>query len=98
MAHAILMDGFPLANGTMPPGRSQVRLRFNSRIDVSRSRLVLVLPDHSERVLAPQAGPTADIMLADVTLAPGPYRLNWQVLAVDGHITRGSINFTVVAR
>jgi methionine-rich copper-binding protein CopC len=29
-------------------------------------------------------------------LAPGDYRLRWQVLAYDGHITRGEIPFTVM--
>jgi len=29
-------------------------------------------------------------------LRPGTYRLRWQVLASDGHITRGEIPFTVV--
>ena len=97
-AHAILMDGFPLPNGTMPAGPGQIRLRFNSRIDVGRSRLVLVLPDHSEQRLAPKPGASPDTMLAETALAAGHYQLNWQVLAVDGHITRGVVGFTVVAK
>ncbi|TAI60323.1 copper resistance protein CopC, partial [Bradyrhizobium sp. Leo170] len=28
-------------------------------------------------------------------LSPGAWRLRWQVLSVDGHITRGDIPFTV---
>jgi methionine-rich copper-binding protein CopC len=28
-------------------------------------------------------------------IQPGSYRLRWQVLALDGHITRGDIPFTV---
>ena len=96
-AHAILMDSVPLANGTMPAGQEQIRLRFNSRIDVARSRLVLVLPDQSERRLSPGPGATPDIMLAETHLEAGHYQLKWQVLAVDGHITRGVVAFTVVA-
>jgi len=30
-------------------------------------------------------------------LAAGAYRLRWQVLASDGHITRGEIPFTVTS-
>ncbi len=97
-AHAILMDSFPLANGTMPAGPGQIRLRFNSRIDVGRSRLMLVRPDRTEQKLAPQPGASPDTMLADAVLAAGHYQLNWQVLAVDGHITRGVVGFTVVAK
>ena len=92
------MDGFPQTNGTMPAGPAQLHLRFNSRIDIGRSRLLLVLPDHHEQLLTPRAGSTPDIMLADATLVPGPHRLNWQVLAVDGHITRGSLTFMAVAK
>ena len=29
------------------------------------------------------------------TLQPGAYTLRWQVLAIDGHITRGDVPFTV---
>ena len=92
------MDSFPLANGTMPAGPGQIRLRFNSRIDVGRSRLMLVRPDRTEQKLAPQPGASPDTMLADAVLAAGHYQLNWQVLAVDGHITRGVVGFTVVAK
>jgi len=38
----------------------------------------------------------ADILSATANdLKPGEYQLRWQVLAVDGHITRGEIPFTV---
>jgi methionine-rich copper-binding protein CopC len=44
--------------------------------------------------LAPSDGP--DTLAATVDrLGSGHYRLRWQVLAVDGHITRGDIPFTV---
>jgi hypothetical protein len=29
-------------------------------------------------------------------LTPGVYVLRWQVLAIDGHITRGDVPFTVM--
>ena len=39
-----------------------------------------------------------DRLLAEADgLAPGAYRLRWQVLAVDGHITRGDIPFQIIA-
>jgi len=36
-----------------------------------------------------------DILAAHLDLTPGSYVLRWQVLAVDGHITRGDVPFTV---
>ena len=38
-----------------------------------------------------------DVLSAGVTLTPGAHTLRWQVLAVDGHITRGEVPFTVTA-
>lgn len=96
-AHAVLMDSFPLPNGTMPAGPSELRLRFNSRIDISRSRFSLRTPDNREAALALKPGATADIVLANVTLAPGKQVIVWQVLAVDGHITRGTVAFAAIA-
>jgi len=38
---------------------------------------------------------TEDGLRTTVSLVPGLYSLRWQVLAVDGHITRGDVPFTV---
>jgi methionine-rich copper-binding protein CopC len=35
------------------------------------------------------------VLLARADLSPGAYSVRWQVLAVDGHITRGEVPFTV---
>jgi hypothetical protein len=36
-------------------------------------------------------------LAAHLGLIPGAYVVRWQVLAVDGHITRGDVPFTVTA-
>ena len=42
-------------------------------------------------------GAPADVIIAHISsLTPGEYRLRWQVLALDGHITRGDVPFSVV--
>jgi methionine-rich copper-binding protein CopC len=42
------------------------------------------------------AGQNADVTVAKANdLQPGEYKLIWQVLATDGHITRGVIAFQV---
>ena len=87
-----------MPNSTMPAGTAGVRLRFNSRIDIARSRLTLITPDRTERRLQARPGPTPDIMEADTPIAAGAGQLHWQVLAIDGHITRGVIPFTAMAR
>lgn len=94
-AHAILVQSHPAAGGTAPPGKVAMEFRFNSRIDRDRSRLTLTAPDHSQSVLpiAPEGPP--DILDTSATLGPGAYVVRWQVLAIDGHITRGDVPFTV---
>lgn len=95
-AHAILMQSDPTHAGQVPPGPRTLTLRFNSRLDRLRSRLTLTRPDKSQTVLPLLDGPD-DQLAAGVTLAPGRHTLRWQVLAIDGHITRGDLPFTVVA-
>ena len=97
LAHAILVDSTPAANGTITPGHAAILLRFNSRIDRERSRLTLIAPDHSQsRIPVGDDGPP-DVMTAAADLQGGDYTLRWQVLAVDGHITRGDVPFKVAA-
>ena len=94
-AHAILLDSTPAINGTAAGPTVAFSLRYNSRIDHARSRLALTLPDHSVKILAIADGSPEDLLTTSAELAPGSYTLRWQVLAVDGHITRGDVPFTV---
>lgn len=93
-AHAILLESTPAHRASLPPGVHTLSFRFNSRIDRARSRLTLIRPDRSQTVLALLPG-ADDVLSAEATLAPGAHTLRWQVLAVDGHITRGDVPFTV---
>jgi methionine-rich copper-binding protein CopC len=95
-AHAILLEATPAANSKVAGPEITIRLRFNSRIDAQRSRLSLILPDGTNRKLEllPQQPP--DILKSQASgLSPGNYHLQWQVLATDGHITRGEFPFEV---
>jgi methionine-rich copper-binding protein CopC len=97
-AHAILMESMPAADGAVSGPRVAFTLRYNSRIDRKRSRLTLTSPDKATHDLAIREIDRPDQLVADaVDLAPGSYSLRWQVLAIDGHITRGDIPFTVAA-
>jgi len=102
-AHAILMESQPAANAAVAPGAIALSLRFNSRIDAERSRVTLIGPRAqasdtragAEAILPIIAAGSGEIIVATATLAPGFYLLRWQVLAVDGHITRGETRFSV---
>ncbi len=96
-AHAILMASQPAAGGTTPPGPTHLLLRFNSRVDHARSSLVLTRPGGGTERLPIDGASAVDALSAAATLPPGGYNVRWQVLAVDGHITRGDVPFTVTA-
>jgi methionine-rich copper-binding protein CopC len=95
-AHAILMEASPAKNGSVKGPDFNIRLKFNSRIDASRSQITLVLPDNSIRALPIEKQASPEVMSTKAAgLKPGAYRLRWQVLASDGHITRGEYPFEV---
>ena len=96
-AHAILEESTPPANGAIAAGSVDLHLRYNSRIDRARSRLTLTRPDHSKDTVTIDPEGPPDIINAHLDLTPGEYVLRWQVLAVDGHITRGDVPFSVKA-
>jgi copper resistance protein C len=96
LSHAIVLSSSPRADETVKGGDLPIEIRFNSQIDVARSHVKLFKID----------GPSTSLRLQDVgsgdrlkTLAPGlepgAYRLHWQTLSPDGHITQGDIPFVV---
>jgi len=95
-AHAVLLESSPSLKSAISGPDVPIKLRFNVRIDALRSRLTLIHPDGSAQVLEISKQTPADTLSAEATgLTAGAYRLRWQVLASDGHITRGEIPFTV---
>ncbi|BAM90848.1 copper resistance protein CopC [Bradyrhizobium oligotrophicum S58] len=96
LAHAVIVSAQPASGATIDTSAVAIRLRFNSRIDHARSRLKLRAPDGAEQALTPATDTPADEIDAQArTLSPGAWHLQWQVLSVDGHITRGDIPFNV---
>ncbi len=94
-AHAILVASQPAVGGSLPAGASTITLHYNSRVDRSRSTMTLIRADRgTQRLPVDPSGPT-DQLSATAKLDPGAYTVRWQVLATDGHITRGDVPFTV---
>jgi copper resistance protein C len=107
-AHAILVDSQPKQASEVQGPDVDVSLEFNSRIDADRSSLVLVRAAEGEPGLAPvgagsqplaliQSGEPNRLAAKASGLEPGTYRLRWQVLSVDGHVSRGDVTFKVRA-
>jgi methionine-rich copper-binding protein CopC len=95
-AHAIVVAAQPAMNSTIPPGEIEIRLDFNSRIDQKRSRLSLHRPDGTEVAVALAPGVPPGVLAGRAQVAEeGRWTLRWQVLSLDGHITRGEVRFSV---
>lgn len=97
-AHAILVSSSPKLNGTVPAGPVQMVFKYNSKIDPHRSRLTLIGPDKSETALSIAENSKNNEIDTSADLSPGAYTVRWQALALDGHITRGDLPFTVLAK
>ena len=97
VGHAVLLESNPPLKSSVAGPDVPLKLRFNVRIDAARSRLTLVDPDGASQTLEIRKQDSPEIISAEARgLHPGLYRIRWQVLASDGHITRGEIPFTVV--
>lgn len=93
-AHAHLLSSTPQADATVSGPAVAIDLKFNSRVDSSRSHLDLVSADGKVQSLKISAPGDAELA-SQAKLAPGKYTIRWQALSTDGHITRGEIPFTV---
>lgn len=97
-AHAVLVDSQPAPKSEVAGTRIEINLHYNSRVDAKRSRLALKGPA-GQKVLELRQGKTEADLAADITALPaGRYVLLWDVLSVDGHVSRGQIPFTATER
>jgi methionine-rich copper-binding protein CopC len=95
-AHAIIVSALPAAGSTIAGPDIDLIFTFNVRIDASRSKLTLTAPDGSTSDVAIVPNDSPAVLAGHLTgLQAGAYSVRWQVLATDGHITRGDVNFTV---
>ena len=95
-AHAVLVKSSPAQGATVKAGDVEIVLTFNSRIDALHSSLHLVAPDGKAATLAVDGHTEPNLLKSKAGgLKTGAYKLEWQVQASDGHISRGVIAFRV---
>lgn len=95
-SHAILKQTSPAAGSTVTGPDVPIMLKFNVRIDATRSKLQLMTPENKMLDLRVEKQASPDMLTAKATgLRAGEYKIAWQVLAPDGHITRGLVPFKV---
>ena|SRR5437899_3728960 len=96
LAHAVLVSSQPAVNSSVSGPDIAVLLKYNSRVDMEHSSLTLLEPDGRVEKVAIKSEPEPGLLSAKLTgLVKGAYVLRWQVLATDGHITRGKVPFKV---
>jgi methionine-rich copper-binding protein CopC len=94
--HAILKETSPAANSSVAGPDVPVILKFNVRIDAGRSKMQLLHQDNTVTDLMIEKQTSPDTLSGKATgLKAGAHSIRWQVLAPDGHITRGEIPFKV---
>jgi len=94
--HAILKETSPAAGSTVNGPDVPIMLKFNVRIDATRSKLQLMTPDNKMVDLSLEKQSSPDTLTTKATgLKAGEYKIAWQLLAPDGHITRGLVPFEV---
>jgi len=96
-AHSLLLESSPAAGATLSEGPPQISLRFNNRIEKNLSTIRVLDERGAPRPATMRVGDgAADRLTATVpALAPGAWRVEWQVLSTDGHIVSGRFSFRV---
>jgi methionine-rich copper-binding protein CopC len=96
LAHAVLLQSSPAINATIEGPDVAVSMKFSSRVDGARSTMLLNSADGQSKPLAIEHQSAPDTLTTRLShLGPGKYAIRWQVLATDGHVTRGEIPFRV---
>jgi methionine-rich copper-binding protein CopC len=96
LAHAVLLSSTPQKNAAVSGPDITINLKYNSRVDGARSSLSLLKPDGTvEKIGTPTQSAPDSLSATGHGLTKGAYVLRWQVLAGDGHITRGEVPFQV---
>jgi len=96
LAHSLLLESSPAAGSTIAAAPPELTLRFNNRIEKHLSRVRLVRDGVVPRDLPLAPGGAPDRLTAALpAIAPGKYRVEWQVLSTDGHVVTGRFSFNV---
>lgn len=96
-AHSILLESVPAHGAKLSASPHTALLRFNARIEPALTRVSLVEGRQRRSALEISKESAVDRIIVPLPpLAPGVYTLAYKVLAIDGHVTKGLIQFTVL--
>lgn len=94
-AHAFIKKSNPQAESELKQSPGEIRITFTEKIDTKLSDATL-LTDQGDAIDADQTTEDDEtIVLKPPALKDGVYKVKWQVLSVDTHVTEGSFRFSV---
>lgn len=94
-AHAYLEQSFPAQESRLTEAPSEIRVKFTEGINPNVSRLILQNEAGEEIEAQQQANGDDGLILELPPLEHGIYKVVWQVLSVDTHVTDGSFRFSI---
>lgn len=97
LAHAVLVSSNPPHGAVLTEPPATLVLQFNAILETSMTNIVLVdtLGNKLRLPFKPDSPPSR-IRVDVPPLPPGAYTVVFKMLARDGHVTEGSIRFTIL--
>lgn len=97
-AHALPDHAVPAAGSTVTAPPTEVRIRFNRKLDPAYGTVRVVDTSGRQVDKADGSVDAADRKLLKVSLSPlepGVYKVIWRARTIDGHMTEGDFTFRV---
>lgn len=98
-AHAHLKQLSPAADATVTSSPQLLTLRFSEGVEPGFSGVTVTGPQKSAiktgKVTVAESDNKQLMVPVDETLKPGEYSVEWHVVSVDGHKTKGNYHFFV---
>jgi methionine-rich copper-binding protein CopC len=97
-AHAYLVKSVPARRAVLFNAPAKIQLWFNERLESSFSHVTVTDADNKRVDLGNVEIGSDDAKRLSVglgTLQPGPYKIKFRVLSVDGHVVEDEFPFTV---
>ncbi len=96
-AHTDLVSSSPADGENLEAVPSRVQLEFAQRVVAELSEVEIRGPDGTRSAEGLLAGDDALVAIVDTTGPDGAWAVDYRVVAADGHVVTGSIDFTVGA-
>lgn len=99
LAHAHLKQQMPVAESTLTTSPKEISLKYSEGIEVKFSKIELLDPNNkvipTDNLLLDATDNTRMVAPLKASLSAGQYTVNWHVVSVDGHKTKGKFQFIV---